>query len=413
MAVPLPAANALPAPHSAADARLQTISAALLCALVPMQPSSIMPLVRRIAVINQKGGVGKTTTVANLGAALAQRGHRTCLVDLDPQSHLTLHFGLEPGAGMPGSYQLLTGDGPFHDSLHPVRDNLSIVPAEINLAATEMELSTVVGREQILADKLDEAHLPDAYLMMDCPPALGLLTLNALAAADEVFIPLQPHFLALQGLGKLLETVSLVRRRINPKLTVGGVILCMFESNTRLAGEVVADLEEFLAASRDQDVPWARTRIFRTVIRRNIKLAECPSYGTTIFDYASDSNGAADYSALCDEFLAAFPPDGTEPTSADAPAIRQPQPEPASETPQQPQPAEPSQAQPASEPAADASNGEPEPSESPSDAPASPDAPSYEPSALTEAPPSERPLAVSPHQPPTAPPSGRAASDAT
>ncbi len=372
-----------------------------------------MPLVRRIAVINQKGGVGKTTTVANLGAALAQRGHRTCLVDLDPQSHLTLHFGLEPGAGMPGSYQLLTGDGPFGDCLHPVRDNLSIVPAEIHLAATELELSTVVGREQILADKLGEADLPDAYLLMDCPPALGLLTLNALAAADEVFIPLQPHFLALQGLGKLLETVSLVRRRINPTLTVGGVILCMFESNTRLAGEVVADLQEFFAASRDQDVPWARTRIFQTVIRRNIKLAECPSYGTTIFDYASDSNGAADYTALCDEFLAAFPPNGTEPPPPDAPAVGQPQPEQASEATQQSRPTDPNQAQPAAAPDTDTSSGEPEPSKSSSDAPSSPEPPSYEPSGPTEAPPSERPLAVSPHQLPTAPPSRPAPSDAT
>jgi chromosome partitioning protein len=265
-----------------------------------------MPLVKIIAVINQKGGVGKTTTVANLGAALASRGYTTCLVDLDPQSHLTLHFGIEPGQPESSVYDVLTSEEPIQDAAVRVDDGLLVVPSTIDLAAAEVELVTTVGREQILRDRFAEAHgLGCDVAMLDCPPSLGLLTLNALAAADEVLIPLQPHFLALQGLGKLLETVSLVQKRINPTLRVAGVILCMYESNTRLAAEVTADLQAFFDSSRGQAVPWAGARILRTPIRRNVKLAECPSHGTTIFDYDPASHGAADYNTVADDFLSA------------------------------------------------------------------------------------------------------------
>jgi chromosome partitioning protein len=262
-----------------------------------------MPTVKTIAVINQKGGVGKTTSVANLGAAIAQSGRRVCLVDLDPQSHLTLHLGIEPGSTPLSVYDLLTDDTPFADAAVEVDHGLLVVPAVIDLAAAEVELAGTVGREQILRDKLAETDMQCDYVMIDCPPSLGLLTLNALAAADEVVIPLQPHFLALQGLGKLLETVSLVRRRINPKLRVSGIMLCMFDTGTRLSGEVVADLTAFVDASRGTDAPWADARIFENVIRRNIKLAECPSHGKTIFDYEPYSNGADDYAALAEEFI--------------------------------------------------------------------------------------------------------------
>ena len=262
-----------------------------------------MPPVKTVAVINQKGGVGKTTTVASLGAALAERGRRTCLIDLDPQAHLTLHFGLEPGS-RPGVYDVLTGATPVRDALAEVRPHLHLAPAVIDLAAAEVELSATVGREQILRDRLREADLPCDLALIDCPPSLGLLPLNALAAADEVFIPLQPHFLALQGLGKLLETVSLVQQRINPRLRVTGVILCLYETTTRLAAEVVQDLRAFFEDARDQDSPWAAAHIFQTVIRRNIKLAECPSHGVTIFEYEPTSRGAADYQGLADEALA-------------------------------------------------------------------------------------------------------------
>ena len=266
-----------------------------------------MPLVHTIAVINQKGGVGKTTTVANLGAAIAARGCSVCLIDLDPQAHLTLHFNIEPGPKTVSVYDILSGRAGFGDACVKVDEHLTVVPAVIDLAAAEVELAGTVGREQILRDSM--AAQPQSFQLglIDCPPSLGLLTLNALAAADEVFIPLQPHFLALQGLGKLLETVSLVQRRINPGLRVSGVVLCLYETGTRLAAEVVADLSGFFEANRGGKCAWADAHIFRSVIRRNVKLAECPSHGMTIFQYDASSNGAADYNALADEFAEIYP----------------------------------------------------------------------------------------------------------
>jgi chromosome partitioning protein len=149
---------------------------------------------------------------------------------------------------------------------------------------------------------------PFDFILMDCGPSLGVLTLNALAAADEVFIPLQPHFLALHGLSKLLETTALVARRINPKVVVSGVVVCLYDAATKLAQEVVADLSAFLAKSRGANVPWANAKVFATKIRRNIKLAECPSFGKSVFAYAPKSSGAADYAALANEVLSASAP---------------------------------------------------------------------------------------------------------
>lgn len=261
---------------------------------------------RRIAIINQKGGVGKTTTAANVGMAMARAGHRVLLIDLDPQAHLTMHFGLDPADDQPGVYEMLGGSATVAKARHKVAHNLWIVGSSIDLAGAEVELAGVVGREVILRDLLDQ-HVGGNgtarydYVIMDCPPSLGVLTLNGLCSAREVLIPLQPHYLALQGLGKLLETVALVRRRINPDLSVSGVIVCMNESGTRLAGEVIADVRAFFEAARGTDVPWSDTRTFETMIRRNIKLAEAPSYGQSIFDYAADSNGARDYERLARE----------------------------------------------------------------------------------------------------------------
>jgi chromosome partitioning protein len=268
-----------------------------------------MQAVKTFAIINQKGGVGKTTTAANLGAALAALGHDVCLVDLDAQSHLTLHLGIEPGSTPVSMYDVMTSEATLTSATLALAPHLWLAPSVIDLAGAEIELSATVGREQILRDRIEAAKLPCEFLMVDCPPSLGLLTLNALAAADEIIIPLQPHFLALQGLGKLLETVSLVQRRINPKVRVGAVVLCMYESTTRLTGEVVADLKTFLESARGSALPWSQTRIFRTVIRRNVKLAEAPSHGKTIFDYEPHSNGAADYRAMAEEFLSYYAPD--------------------------------------------------------------------------------------------------------
>ena len=258
---------------------------------------------RRIAIMNQKGGVGKTTTTVNLGAALARAGHRVWLIDLDPQAHLTMHLGLDPTAEQAGTYAMLTRSVPLADARQQVRENLWVVPSHVDLAAAEIELVSVVGRELILRDGLDANEDEADFVLMDCPPSLGVLTLNALAAAAEVMVPLQPHVLALQGMGKLLETVALVSQRLNRNLKVTGIVMCMNEHGTRLAAEVVDDLRGFLDEARGTSCPWADARIFRTAVRRNIKLAEAPGYGQSIFEYAPSSNGAWDYAAIAAELV--------------------------------------------------------------------------------------------------------------
>ena len=258
---------------------------------------------RRIAIINQKGGVGKTTTAVNLSAALAEAGKRVWLIDLDPQSHASLHLGFLMEEDQATMYDVLTDDLPVATVRHLVEDNLWISPAHIDLAAAEMELAGEVGRETILRDRLEEDETEFDYLIFDCPPSLGVLTLNALTTADEVFLPLQPHFLALHGLSKLLRTVDLVARRLNPGLILSSVIYCMFDSGTRLANEVVNDVEMFFAEQRELDSPWAAAASFDTRIRRNIRLAEAPSYGQSIFRYATTSNGAQDYRSLAMEVM--------------------------------------------------------------------------------------------------------------
>ncbi len=258
---------------------------------------------RRIAIINQKGGVGKTTTAVNLAAALARAGQHVCVLDLDPQAHATTHLGALPDGSVPSMYDVLIDSRPLAEVRRPVADHLWLAGSDINLAAAEVELAGVVGREVILRDLLQPEEGQFDYVLMDCAPSLGVLTLNALAAASEVFIPLQPHFLALHGLGKLLETTALVSKRINPGVQVTGVVLCMVEAATRLAQEVIGDLENYLDKSRGSNVPWSKARIFASRIRRNIKLAECPSFGQSIFQYAPTCHGAEDYQALAKEVL--------------------------------------------------------------------------------------------------------------
>jgi chromosome partitioning protein len=262
---------------------------------------------RRIAIINQKGGVGKTTTAVNLAAALAGHGQRVCVLDLDPQAHATTHLGVEPDGRAPSLYDVLIDSKPLVEVRRQVGERLWLAGSDINLAAAEVELAGVVGREVILRDLLAQDDGDFDFLFMDCAPSLGVLTLNALAAASEVFIPLQPHFLALHGMGKLLETTGLVARRINPRLRVSGIVLCLYESGTKLAQEVIADLEGYLEKAQGTNLPWSRARVFATRIRRNIKLAECPSYGQTIFAYAPGCNGAVDYDMLAQEVLAEGP----------------------------------------------------------------------------------------------------------
>ncbi len=262
---------------------------------------------RRIAIINQKGGVGKTTTAVNLAAALAELGQRVCVLDLDPQAHATTHLGIEPDGKAASMYDVLVNSRPLAEVRRKVGERLWVAASDINLAAAEVELAGVVGREVILRDLLLQDEGAFDFVFMDCAPSLGVLTLNALAAANEVFIPLQPHFLALHGMGKLLETTALVAKRINPALKVTGIVLCLYEANTRLTQEVIKDLQEYFEKSRTSTAPWAKARLFATPIRRNIKLAECPSFGQSILAYAPTCHGAHDYMALAREVLGESP----------------------------------------------------------------------------------------------------------
>jgi len=276
---------------------------------------------RSIAVANQKGGVGKTTTSVNLAVGLARAGRRVCLVDLDPQAHATLHVGVPPGGSGVSAYDVIAGDKPLSAALVPVGESLAVVPSHIDLSAVELALANRPGRETILRDRIaaeprfggrsaqpgaepgaaaDHPPLFD-YLIVDCPPSLGLLSLNAMAAVDEVLLPLQPHFLALHGLSKLLETIELVSEHVNPRLRLLGVALCMYEAGTRLASEIGRDVEAFLTQAEGAHPAWGGGRLFAARIRRNIRLAEAPSFGQSIFDYAPTSHGAEDYAALAAE----------------------------------------------------------------------------------------------------------------
>lgn len=277
-----------------------------LSSLLPTDHRRLTIAMRSIAIINQKGGVGKTTTAVNLSAALAREGQRVGLIDMDPQAHASLHLGLDPKSPKPTMYDLLTGDVRMADLWQPAEANLCVAASHIDLAAAEVELAGVVGREVILRDKLIEVAGDFDYVLIDCPPSLGVLTINALSAVDDVFLPLQPHFLALHGLSKLLKTIGLVADRLNDRLQLAGVVLCLYESGTRLAAEVSQDVETFFREARKGGRAWANVRLFETRIRRNIRLAESPSFGKSIFAYAGASPGAEDYRALGGEVLAYY-----------------------------------------------------------------------------------------------------------
>ena len=273
---------------------------------------------RIIALMNQKGGVGKTTTCTNLGAGLARMGKRVLMIDLDPQAHLSLSLGVDPDQLDQSMYDLLTDAESTADQVvKPITDDglLTILPAEVNLAGVEAELAdkVVTGMAQTVlkqkvAPLLGNPDLPrdvktndrPDYVLIDCPPSLGLLTINALTLASEVIVPMQAHFLALQGLGKLFETISMMKQGINPQLKVAGVVLCMHEGNTILANEVINDVNSFLTEARGTDAPWSDAVVYSPPIRRNIKLAESPSFGQSIFDYAPDCHGAKDYAKLAE-----------------------------------------------------------------------------------------------------------------
>ncbi len=264
---------------------------------------------RKIALVNQKGGVGKTTTAVNLSAALARLNRRVLLVDLDPQSNATISLGIAPHAQKNTSYSLLTGAPPEPLALTP---DFHLIPSNIELAGAEMELSGSIGRENVLRDALAGIAGYD-FVLLDCPPSLGLLSINALVYVNEVMIPLQCEFLALHGISLLIRTVELVKKRLNPAIEITGVIPCMYDARKSLGRETVSEIAHYF-----------KDKVFQTRIRANVRLAEAPSHGKSIFDYAPDSNGAEDYLALGREvagIVALTPPAETVQSAPSAAAL--------------------------------------------------------------------------------------------
>lgn len=256
-----------------------------------------------IGVVNQKGGVGKTTTSVNLGAALAEKGKKVLLLDIDAQANLTTHLGLGPkedsqgvedGALVPEFtiYDVLKGSKTIHEVIIHRSEKLHVVPSSLLLSAADLELGGVVGRELILKRALDKVKNEYDVVVIDCPPALGLLSLNALAAVEKVVIPVQSEYLALHGVRQLLDTIDQVRSIYNPTLVVGGVLICLHDSRKRLARAVADTIRNYFG-----------NLVFTSVVRSNVSLAEAPASGQTIFEYAPKSSGAEDYSALAEEVL--------------------------------------------------------------------------------------------------------------
>ncbi len=259
---------------------------------------------RITALLNQKGGVGKTTSTVNIGAAIASLGRRTLLIDLDPQAHLSLHLGVDGASVGRTAYDALVEDDiSLRDCLVQVRDDLWLLPATTDLAGAETLLASHPDRNRILRARFEALRGEFDFVLIDCPPSLGVLTLNGLCLADEVVVPMQAQFLAMQGLTKLLETVQLLSEGLNPTLKVGGVVLCMHETQTSHSREVVQELTTFFDEHRGSGLPWDGAKVLTPAIRRNIKLAEAPSFGQTIYDYAPWCPGAIDYRALAERFV--------------------------------------------------------------------------------------------------------------
>ncbi len=248
---------------------------------------------KSIAIFNQKGGVGKTTTNINLAACLALRGKKILVIDIDPQGNTTSGLGIAK-KGLPyTSYDLLVTEvDPVETIMKTNFKNLDIIPASVDLAGAEIELVNLKGREKRLKYALQQIKSGYDYILIDCPPSLGLLTLNALTAVDSVLIPIQCEFYALEGVSQLISTIDLVKRSLNPELRIEGVILSMFDGRTNLSLQVMEEVKKYFGA-----------KLYNTVIPRNVRLAEAPSYGLPIISYDPRSKGAMAYQAFAEEFL--------------------------------------------------------------------------------------------------------------
>lgn len=246
-----------------------------------------------IAIANQKGGVGKTTTAVNLSSCLAYRGKKVLIIDIDPQGNTTSGLGIDKKAIGKSIYDVLINDVDIRETLiaTPI-EKLALSPSNIQLAGAEIELVSVIARETKMKDAVSRIRDEYDFILIDCPPSLGLLTLNALTAADTILVPIQCEYYALEGLGQLMNTVNLVKRHLNSSLEVEGVVLTMFDARTNLSIQVVDEVKKYF-----------KNKVYRTVIPRNVRLSEAPSYGLPIILYDPKSKGAECYLELADEVI--------------------------------------------------------------------------------------------------------------
>lgn len=249
---------------------------------------------KTIAIFNQKGGVGKTTTNINLAACLALKGKKILILDIDPQGNTTSGVGISKKGLNKTTYEILVNDklAPREAIMHTSVENLDIIPASVQLAGAEIELVQLEGREKRLKKAIDKIKSNYDYIFIDCPPSLGLLTINSLTAVDSVLVPIQCEFYALEGVSQLMSTIELVKKSLNSKLQIQGVILSMFDGRTNLSIQVVEEVKKYF-----------REKVYTTVIPRNVRLAEAPSYGMPITEYDPKSAGAMAYHEFAEEFL--------------------------------------------------------------------------------------------------------------
>ena len=248
-----------------------------------------------IAIANQKGGVGKTTTAINLASSLAATEYATLLIDIDPQANCTSGIGIEPKKVDTSIYEVLISDIKVRDAAESAAlPFLDVVPSHINLVGAEVEMIDVMERERILRNALERARRKYDFIVIDCPPSLGLLTLNSLTAANSVLIPVQAEYFALEGLGQLLNTIKIVRQHLNPDLEIEGVLLTMFDTRLRLSKQVAQEVRRYFGE-----------KVFDTIVQRNVRISEAPSYGKPVILYDASSKGARNYMALAQEILEA------------------------------------------------------------------------------------------------------------